>query len=185
MNRSIAACLLAAGALVLMLVLVMTPSPALAQAGPPPPAVKTQFTFTTLQVMDILGGNAYDGWDLGLAQGTCIQAFGDRQVTGKILDLGAMKLSDGATYPILVVEGQALLHELADGAGARKIEKVSSAQNLVLVPKEKIWTAADGRSSVSLVEGLCFIVLAPDGFPQSGVVVVGVADSKTLYAYPK
>jgi hypothetical protein len=186
MNRSMAACLLAAGALVLMLVLVLTPSPALAQAGPPPPAVKTQMTFTTLQMMGMLGGgdDAFAGWDLGFAQGTYVQAFGDRKVTGKILDLGAVKLADGSTCPIIVVEGQVLLYELPDRAGVQRIEKVSNVQDLVLVPKEKIWTAADGQSSVSVVEGTAYIVLGPKGFPES-LPVVGVADSKTLYAYPK
>ena len=166
------------------LVLLVLAGPAakalLAEPGQAPDQVKTTVTFTRVQMM-LGASDDFTKWDLSTVAGTYDQAFGDRHPAGRIMDLGALRMPDGSTYPMLMVEGDALVVETA--AGPKTIGKVSNSQDLVLAPKETVWKSPDGKTTVLMARGIFFLVLDPKGFPENKTVI-GIADSKTLYLYP-
>ncbi len=165
----------------LLLILAWPAATALvAKPGQMPEQIQTTVTFTHVEMM--LGGqDDFKRWDLSSAAGSYVQVFRDRDLNGRVIDLGALQLPDGSTYPMLLVEGHALL--VRTEASPQKIARVSNTQDLVLAPKETVWTSPDGKTTALLARGVFYLVLDPKGFPENQKVI-GVADSKTLYLYP-
>jgi hypothetical protein len=150
------------------------------EPGQAPEQVKTAVTLTQVEMM--LGAkDDFTTWDLSVAVGTYVQTFGERDVKGRIIDLGALQLPDGSTYPMLMAEGRAMV--VRTEAVPQPIAKISNAQNLILAADEKVWGSPDGKTSVLLARGTFYLVLDPKGFPKDKKVI-GIADSKLLYLYP-
>ncbi len=143
--------------------------------------VKTSVSFRALEMM-VGTEDDYTRWDESLAVGTYSQSFGSQTATGSVLDMGALQLPDGTTYPVLLVEGPVLFARTA--AAPQPIAKVTNSHMLALAPKETLWTSADGKSMVVRARGIFFLVLDSKGFPQT-MTVIGVADSKVFYRSPK
>ena len=151
-----------------------------AKPGQAPEQIQTTVTLTHVEIM--LGAqNDFTRWDLSSAAGSYVQVFRDRNLNGRVIDLGALQLPDGTTYPMLMVEGHAVV--VRTEADPQKIARVSNTQDLVLAPKETVWTSPDGKTTVLVARGVFYLVLDPKGFPANKKVI-GVADSKTLYLYP-
>jgi hypothetical protein len=165
-----------------LLVLLGGPAATAAATGPGqgPEQIQTTVTLTNMEMM--LGAkDDFTRWDLSAASGSYVQVFGDRTLNGRIIDLGALQLPDGTTYPMLMAEGHALV--VRTEAGPQTVGKVSNTQDLVLAPKETVWRAPDGKTTVLLARGVFYLVLDPKGFPENKKVI-GIADSKTLFLYP-
>jgi hypothetical protein len=143
--------------------------------------VKTTVTLTQQEMM-VGAKDDFATWDLSVAVGTYVQSWGARTAAGRILDLGALQMPDGSTYPILMAEGQGLV--VRTGSSPQTIAKVTNAQNLVLAPKDTVWTSPDGKTTVRVTDGTFYLVLDPKGFPGTKRVI-GIADSTSLYLYPK